>query len=227
MSDVVPVEGAAVRRVPRQALLVLPWFPIGLGLDALGGTTGLLLTTLVTWALLFWVWRAQDRAGRRALIACVLWSTAGEIALTELFGLYHYRLGFVPPFVPPGHALLFQCGAWITAWLTPRLRIASRVLAFPVALCAFGFLGDQQSLCYLAIFALLLRVGSNPALYGTMYFLALSLELVGTAIGTWRWSAADPHLGLSTINPPVAAGVFYCVLDALVLSAQRFSRGVD
>jgi hypothetical protein len=27
-----------------------------------------------------------------------------------------------------------------------------------------------------------------------------------------------PWLGLNTINPPIAAGAFYCVLDLLVVS---------
>ena len=201
---------------------MLGWFPLALWVDAVAGTVGAVFASLGTWLLLALVWRMSSSESRRALLACVLWSTCGEIALTELFGLYHYRFGFVPPFVPPGHALLFQCGVWITAALPAAVGKWSRMLAVPVSLAAFVGLGDEQSLLYLLVFIVLLAFGPNPSLYGTMYFLSLALELVGTSIGTWVWRLEDPVFGLRTCNPPIAAGVFYCALDALVILTQRF-----
>jgi hypothetical protein len=52
-----------------------------------------------------------------------------------------------------------------------------------------------------------------------MFVLSLVMELYGTWIGNWVWSPQVPWLGLTTVNPPVAAGAFYCVLDLLVVSA--------
>jgi len=37
-------------------------------------------------------------------------------------------------------------------------------------------------------------------------------------LGNWGWGANVPWLGLTTINPPLAAGAFYCVLDLLVVA---------
>jgi hypothetical protein len=54
-------------------------------------------------------------------------------------------------------------------------------------------------------------------LYATMFVLSLAMELYGTWMGNWAWSATVPWLGLAADNPPIAAGAFYCVLDLLVV----------
>ena len=35
-------------------------------------------------------------------------------------------------------------------------------------------------------------------------------------MGGWKWKAIVPVWGISTANPPVASGAFYCVLDFLM-----------
>ncbi len=197
------------------------WFPLGLAIDALGGLAGTAVTTLGTFALFAAVYRASSAPDRRILLVCVAWATVGELVLTEVLGLYQYRIGFLPPFVPPGHALLFQLGLWSVAGLSARLLRALRVSAIPLTIAAVVLLDDHQSLVFLAVFVALLRFGPSPAIYGAMFFLALALELIGTAIGTWTWAPRDPWLGIQTFNPPIAAGVFYCLLDALTLGRRR------
>ena len=54
-------------------------------------------------------------------------------------------------------------------------------------------------------------------LYAVMFMLALAMEIYGTALGNWAWHGDVPWLGLNTLNPPLAAGAFYCVLDLLVV----------
>jgi hypothetical protein len=61
-------------------------------------------------------------------------------------------------------------------------------------------------------------------LYATMFVLSLAMELYGTWIGNWTWSAEVPWLGLTADNPPIAAGAFYCVLDFLVVSSISLLR---
>jgi hypothetical protein len=51
-----------------------------------------------------------------------------------------------------------------------------------------------------------------------MFVLSLAMEIYGTVLGNWAWGAEVPWLGLTTINPPLAAGAFYCVLDLLVVA---------
>jgi len=60
--------------------------------------------------------------------------------------------------------------------------------------------------------------GRAKKLYAVMFVLALAMEIFGTWLGNWGWHAAVPWLGLTTLNPPLAAGAFYCVLDMLVVA---------
>lgn len=170
----------------------------------------------VAWAVfgLLWLrWPAADRAG---LIACLLIATTGEVVLSLLWGLYDYRLGNLPLFVPPGHVLLYVLGIW----LTPRVpAVCLRLIPVVAALAAAGLALDGRDLLSLpmtALFLLAIRRGPAPRLYATMFVLALLMELWGTWLGNWAWRSQVPGLGWATLNPPFAAGAFYCVLDWLV-----------
>jgi hypothetical protein len=87
---------------------------------------------VVVWALfLRWLWSA-DRAGRVVLVACVAFATLGECLLSLAWGLYDYRLGSVPWFVPPGHALLLMLGMLVAARLPDRVTWLVPLAAAPL-----------------------------------------------------------------------------------------------
>ncbi|HEY2778052.1 MAG TPA: hypothetical protein VGI77_09115 [Gaiellaceae bacterium] len=74
--------------------------------------------------------------------------------------------------------------------------------------------------------------GRNRAIYAAVFLVVASLELYGTAIGTWRWERTLPGLGIPDGNPPsgVASGyVWFDVMALLVaphlLRVARRSRG--
>jgi hypothetical protein len=69
-----------------------------------------------------------------------------------------------------------------------------------------------------ALFLACILFGSARRLYAVMFVLALAMEIYGTCLGNWTWNADVPWLGLTAINPPLAAGAFYCVLDLLVVA---------
>jgi hypothetical protein len=179
---------------------------------------GQTLTNASVWALLlYWLRRANART-QLALTACVIYATAGEIFLSLVWGIYDYRLGTVPLFVPPGHALLFTLGGIVAARAPAWI-----VWCVPLAAAPFvGFLllsgaGTLDALLY-AMFLICLWFGRARKLYAVMFVLSLIMEVYGTALGTWSWSTAVPWVGLTTPNPPLAAGTFYCVLDMLVVT---------
>jgi len=39
------------------------------------------------------------------------------------------------------------------------------------------------------------------------------MEIYGTALGNWTWRPHVPGTHYTTLNPPLAAGAFYCLLD--------------
>jgi hypothetical protein len=179
---------------------------------------GSMLTSLAVWVLfLYWLHRA-DSATRLALAACVIYATIGEIFLSLVWGLYEYRSGGIPLFVPPGHALLFMLGgaiavrapSWIV-WFT-----ALGAAPFVVFLVMSG--ASTLDALLFALFVLCIVFGRAKKLYAVMFVLALAMEIYGTVLGNWRWSADVAWVGLTALNPPLAAGAFYCVLDLLVVS---------
>ena len=152
-------------------------------------------------------------------MACLVFATAGELFLSLVWGLYEYRLGNIPLFVPPGHVLLFFLGMQIAAHIPERGEWWVAALAAPlVALFAWNGADTLGPVLY-AFFLACLWLSPARRLYATMFVLSLGLELYGTWIGNWAWAANVPWIGLTADNPPLAAGAFYCVLDFLVVSA--------
>lgn len=193
----------------------------GLALDARAGPWAQHAVSVWVWGLLGWMaWRAGKRE-RWAMLLCLVIATAGEVVLALLWGLYDYRLGNLPLFVPPGHVLLF----WLGLAASTRLPAAvlAPVPALATALVAAGVVlnNDWLSVPLLVAYLLCWRFGRSPALYSTMFLLALAMELWGTALGNWRWRDLVPGLDLPMSNPPLAAGAFYAVLDLMVLAALQ------
>lgn len=211
---------------PARACMVAGIIAGGLFIDQTVEFWGQMLANVAAWSLLLhWLQRA-DADEQIALTACVLYATLGEIFLSLIWGLYEYRLGNIPLFVPPGHAMLFMFGGMLAAragnwivWLTP-------LAATPfVCLLLLSGAGSFDAVLF-AIFLLCLRFGRAKKLYAVMFTLSLAMEIYGTWLGNWTWGMTVPWLGLTTINPPLAAGAFYSVLDMLVVATAarwRFS----
>src|SRR4051812_44452265 len=81
---------------------------------------GQIAASAVAWMVCFGLFARADAKSRPALVACLAIATAGEIFLSLVWGLYQYRLGNIPLFVPPGHVLLFFLGMQIAARIPDR-----------------------------------------------------------------------------------------------------------
>ena len=198
------------------AALIICTIVGGLAIDRGFGVPGQIAVTLFVWVQLVWLCARADVALRTRLIACVWIAGLGEIGASLLWRLYDYQFLNVPLFVPPGHALLYLLGMLLAERLPPRvLRLVPWIAApFVALLAACGI--DTLSLWLFALFVLFMRCGRDKPLYATMFVLALIMELIGTALGNWHWPAEVRLTSLTTLNPPLAAGVFYCLLDWLV-----------
>jgi hypothetical protein len=220
-------------RPPRGAALhIVAVIVGGLALEAAFGAPGQHAASAWAWLLWGWLYRAGGRAERRSLVLCTLIAGSGEAVLALVWGLYDYRFGNLPLYVPPGHALLMTLGL---------LALRSRAVSYAVpAVCAAGAAWtvaclaldrDALGIALFALFVACMLVGRDRPLYAVMFALALAMELYGTAVGAWTWRAQVPGTGLSSANPPFAAGAFYAVLDLLVLAAvaacgrPRVARG--
>lgn len=201
----------------RQALFIAILVPALLYTDTHSDILGQGLIGLIAWSALLWLMRTLAPQQRALLWACLLYATAGELFLSLYWGLYSYRLDNVPLYVPPGHVLLFLLGQYLSRHMPADMPWAI-LAAFGGLVTAAASLGlDQLSVLLLLFFAASLFTRADRRLMGTMFLLALSLELTGTALGNWQWAAQVPLWEISTHNPPLASGAFYCLLDILVL----------
>lgn len=193
----------------------------GLAIDQHGGVFGQPAVSVWVWLLfagLVW-WSPPTQ--RPALIACLLFATFGEVVFALWLRYYDYRQGNLPLFVPPGHVLLFWLGIYLSERLPDGLLRAVPWLAIVgvtgLALAGLDWLSVPLLLLYLACW----RFGPAPRLYSTMFITSLAMELWGTWLGNWTWQAQVPGLGWPTLNPPLAAGALYCLLDCLVQQSTR------
>jgi hypothetical protein len=201
------------------ALIVL-----GLALDQFGGAWGQPVVVAATVICFLTFVRAHDAVGRMMMGCCLLYASIGEALLSLVWRVYDYRLGNLPLFVPPGHVLLFLLGLQLAPRLSDR---AVRVItvAAAVIVCGLALTGrDTFSALLVSVFVASVIFGRERKLYATMFVLALTMELWGTWLGNWHWNAQVGRTGLVTLNPPIAAGAFYCALDLLVMQTMRLFR---
>jgi hypothetical protein len=219
------VTAAAPRSTAAEPVVIVATIVLGLALDQAWPHYGQWLVNAGTLAVFAWLLWQRLPAERIALLVCLGLATAGEIFLSLVWQLYHYRDGGIPLFVPPGHVLLFVLGTHLVARIRPAIH-------WPVGLGAATLAAylawrgiDQFSALMTVLFVACLFNRQGRQLYSVMFMLALAMELYGTWLGNWRWEHSVPYWGLSTLNPPFAAGVFYCLLDFLVVSfTERHKR---
>ena len=209
----------------RILLLVPPLITVGLTIDQLGGAWGQPFVAAAIWLAFFWILRSVDAGNRRLMVTCLMYATAGEIVLSLVWHIYDYRLGNLPLFVPPGHVMLFLLGLVIAPRISDTMvRIIAVVAGVVVAFLALTG-RDTFSVLLVTVFLLSVIFGRERKLYAAMFVLALVMEWYGTWLGNWHWRAQVGRTGMVTINPPVAAGAFYCALDLLVMwTTRRLTR---
>lgn len=209
---------------PSNLLLVSATFVLGLVVDQYGGHAGQLAVGAWTWGVFFRVLKSGPREWRLPFWACLVWATAGEIFLSLVWGLYTYRLGNIPFFIPPGHVLLFYLGM-VLAPRVPRAFVAlvpAAAAAYAVFAWSNGF--DTISVLLTLLFVVCMLQAEGRRLYAVMFVAALLVEMYGTWMGNWVWHGEVPYFGFSSANPPLAAGAFYCALDVLVGLTVRAIR---
>ncbi len=167
----------------------------------------------------------ENREVRMQVVIAVVFATIGEHFASPFMGGYTYRFGNVPAYVPPGHGMVY-----LTAVALARsglfLRHAREIAAFVVLICGawslwgisgFADQGDSVGALLFCVFLVYLFKGRSPMVYLAAFFITTWLELIGTAVGTWKWAAIDPVLKLPQGNPPSGVAAWYCLVDAVAI----------
>jgi hypothetical protein len=166
---------------------------------------------------------ARVSAERRAqALGVVAFATVGEVTGSLLWGVYHYRLHNLPLFVPPAHGLVYLTGLSLALALRRHTRLLVGAAAAGAA--AWGLLGltvlprrDVAGAVGVPLLLLFLWRGRNRTVYAGVFLVVASLELYGTALGTWRWARVLPGLGIPDGNPPSGVASGYVWFDVMAL----------
>jgi hypothetical protein len=157
---------------------------------------------------------------RAQALGVVLFATAGEITGSLIWGVYTYRLHNLPLFVPPAHGIVYLSGLALVGIVRGRVLVA---VAAAIAI-GWGVAGvtvlpraDAAGAIGVVLLCVYLWRGRARATYAGVFLVVAALELYGTSIGTWRWAATVPGLGLSQGNPPSGVASGYVWFDVMAL----------
>jgi hypothetical protein len=182
------------------------------------------------WVFLMGLLLGENKEVRMQVFIAVIFATIGEHFASPFMGGYTYRFGNVPAYVPPGHGMVY-----LTAVALARsglfLRYAREITALVILICGawslwgisgFAQHGDAVGALLFCVFLVYLFKGRSPMVYLAAFFITTWLELIGTAVGTWKWAAIDPVLGLPQGNPPSGVAAWYCLVDAVAIGGAPF-----
>ena len=168
---------------------------------------------------------------RAQVAGVVCFATIGEVTGSLIWGVYHYRLHNLPLFVPPAHGLVYLAGLSLATAVRRHTRpLVATAAAFATV---WGLLGltvlprrDVAGAIGVPLLLVFLWRGRNRAIYAGVFLVVASLELYGTAIGTWRWERELPGLGIPDGNPPsgVASGYVWFDVMALLVAPMIYAR---
>src|SRR5882762_4273704 len=165
----------------KRVVLIVLTLAGGLAADVWTDIAGQALVSVAVWAVMLYLLDRVEPALRCGLLACLMIATAGEIFLSLGWGLYAYRLGNIPLFVPPGHVLLLLLGLSLARGMSEAAANGIIVYAglYSLAAAAAGVdtLGAALFLVYAAASV---AMPAQRRLYASTFVLSLALELYGT-----------------------------------------------
>jgi hypothetical protein len=176
----------------------------------------------LTWVVLI-AWLTRIPVQRRAqVLGVIVFATIGEVTGSLIWGVYTYRLHNLPLFVPPAHGIVYLSGLALAVAMERHARVL--VAAAAVGAATWGVLGltvlprhDVAGALGVPVLLVFLLRSRYRAIYAGVFLVVASLELYGTAIGTWRWARTLPGLGIPDGNPPSGVASGYVWFDVMAL----------
>jgi hypothetical protein len=206
--------------------LAAAFVPLVLLLDGPGlarqATLGLATAALVAFLVV------RFEVPPRQILCAIAVATLGEIVLSIGWGLYDYRHALIPLYVPAGHGLFYLL-AVVTArqpWLVRRRQSVKYFIVAAGSIAAFIGLayGDQLGFLWWIACAMILWRSQHALVMSSCIVYTSALEILGTTLGNWHWTATVPFLGIGAGNPPVGVGILYITLDVIVIAMTGYLR---
>lgn len=181
-----------------------------------------IIANLVIVVLFFILYKNGTIKIRSFLKYAVLIAIAGECFFSLYLEMYTYRLGNVPLYVFPGHAIVFAsvlyfCKAKKVKENKQLLEKIFSAFIILYASCFLIFANDRWGFILTCLTLFILAFKPRERLfYLTMYLCVAYLEIVGTWYKCWFWppfAVNIEHPWLASYNPPSGISFFYFGLD--------------
>jgi hypothetical protein len=220
----------------RFAAAMTLYFAALLAVDRVVDLRGQLLLGALTFCVLAVACARRPPELRAQVALVVAVATCFEVLGSILWGVYRYRHGNLPLFVPPAHGLVYLTGYSLAQTRLVRRfprRFVGVALGGALAWAAVGLsgaLGRVDAIGALGVgvyVSFLLLVRPRATVLAGVFCAVAALELYGTALGTWQWRALVPGLGLPDGNPPSGAVSGYVIFDLVAFAlAPRLQAAV-
>ncbi len=209
------------------AAVVLVWVPLVLLAQRTATPGRQDLLGLGTWVLLLALLVRQQPLVRAQTAVVVLFASAIEYTFSGWLHVYVYRLHDVPPFVPPGHGLVYLAALSIGGTELLRRHARPAVVATVVAGGLYALWGlspwaprpDMLGAFWFACLLGFLLFGRARLLYVGAFVVVTYLELLGTSMRIWTWAPKDPTGIVAMGNPPSGAAGGYGWFDLVAVAA--------
>ncbi|MES2487724.1 MAG: hypothetical protein V4581_17485 [Bacteroidota bacterium] len=178
-----------------------------------------LANTMAVCYFLGMFWASGSRL-RGLMLVMVPLSYIGELIFCKLLGMYEYRNGLIPLYVPIGHAVIYASGyiyaytRWAKA-CRKQFGVFFAVFFTLLFLYVGVFLNDIFSVISGVLFLLLLRRKRWQNLYCFVALCVIFIEMAGTLLKCWYWMPKIFGV-LPAANPPMGAVFFYAGGDVLL-----------
>ncbi len=174
----------------------------------------------LTWLVLVAALRPLPPLARAQALAVVAFATVGEVVGSLVWGVYTYRLHNLPMFIPPAHGLVYLSGLAVAGLMRERIVVgvaAAGAIVWGIAGLTVLPRLDVAGAIGVPLLCLYLWRSRFRATYAGVFLVVGALELYGTSIGTWRWAAEVPGLGIPDGNPPSGVASGYVWFDVMAL----------
>lgn len=176
--------------------------------------------------LLAFVFARHPGLTKETLVAIAI-ATTGEVTLSIGLGIYSYRSGGVPLYVPPGHGVVYLMALQTSVHLVRFERLIVRTTLVAGSVAAAGALiafNDSFGFACWLVTLMIAYVSRRRLLIATCIAYTSVLEIAGTWARNWTWHERQGLL--QSGNPPVGVVLLYCCLDLLTLMAMRGLSGL-
>lgn len=179
------------------------------------------LTNALVGINFLWVYLNASRSIKQLMRFGVLIALGGEILFALILGMYSYRLGNIPLYIPFGHALIYASVYYIAKEpLIKKYPLHLIRLLYPLmiiyALLWLLFANDLFGFaCTILILFLLHKQPLSKPFFLIMFFMVAYLELLGTYYQCWQWPDIwfNSFSWMPSANPPSGISVFYFAFD--------------